>query len=349
MVASFRFPFGERARDVADSTVLSEPDIGLGVEQGTLRAGPYVLERRLGSGGESEVWLASHTADRTPAVIKVQRAEVYPERMRRETAILYALQEARTPHVVRLLPRDADGVVTHEPGVMRNANGVEVFYCAIELLPCSSPENLTRHLPLRRRDVVAVCDALRAALRVMHLDFDLIHNDLKPSNIVAWRTPGSSQLQVRLYDFGQSALLMPHLLAEHPCVAPEPSLRYVYLYGSFPYMPPERWRGREPGDGSAAWLAAAIVDDRTDQWSFAATVFEFLTGRRLIAGQTEAQFRDAILSGAYLATIDQARLPGDAKSVLRRALAINPAVRYQRGASVSGLDFFCRDLETALA
>jgi serine/threonine protein kinase len=183
----------------------------------------------------------------------------------------------------------------------------------------------------------------------MHLDFDLIHNDLKPSNIVAWRAPGASQIQVRLYDFGQSALLMPNLLSEHPCVTPEPSLRYVYLYGSFPYMPPERWHGRASGDGTAAWRAAAIVDDRSDQWSFAATVFEFLTARRLVQGQTEEQLRDAIVSGAYLAAIDQARLPAGAKGVLRRALAIQPADRYQRGTSVSGLDFFCRDLQDALA
>jgi serine/threonine protein kinase len=343
-----RFPFGNRSRQPDDGTLVSSP-AALAEGPATLQAGPYVLESQLSAGGESHIWLARHSTAGTPAVVKVQRADVVPLRLRRETAILYALQMVRTPNVVRLLPAGADGAISHQPGRMRLPSGEDLLYCAIERLPCEGPENVIGKGPLRGRDALAVSEALRTALRTMHLDFGMIHNDLKPGNVVAWRDPRDGQLQVRLFDFGQAALLMPHRLSRHPCVTPEPATRYVYRYGSLLYMAPERWRGRETGDGSDRWLMAAIVDDRSDQWSFAALLFELMTGRKLVDGRTEEQIRRTILGGAYLAVVDEARLAPAVKQPLKRALALDAAARYQRQASVSGLDFLCRDLEAALA
>jgi eukaryotic-like serine/threonine-protein kinase len=359
VAASFRLPFGERARGAngaagqgahaVDSTMLAMPDPGQSAATDQiLRAGPYILERQLGAGGESHVWLASHAIDQTRAVVKTQRVEVFPERMRREAAILYALKSVKTPNVVQLLPSGEDGVLTHEPGTMRNWNGEQVQYCVMETLPCDSNQNLVKQAPLRGKVAAALFDGLRAALRVMHLDFDMIHNDLKPQNIVAWRDTPNGRLNVRIFDFGQAALLTTHPRAKNPCVTPEPALEYVYRFGSFPYMAPERWHGRTPRDGSETWLLASIVDDRTDQWSFAATVFELLTGRRLVNARSEEQFRRLITGGGYLAAVEDARLSAGVKAALRRALALSPADRYQRGPSISGLDFFCRDLEAAL-
>src|SRR5687768_7622379 len=85
-----------------------------------LQAGPYRLERQLGGGGEAHIWLATHASAGTPAVLKIQRTEVRAERLRREVAVLYALQEVRTPNVVRLLPAGEDGQVRAEPGTMYN-------------------------------------------------------------------------------------------------------------------------------------------------------------------------------------------------------------------------------------
>jgi len=313
-----------------------------------LAAGPYRLERQLGSGGESHVWLATHVTRHTPAVIKVQRIEVRSERLRRETAILHALQAVRTPNVVKLFPADHDGVLRPRPGAMRNWNGDEVSFCAMEPLPSDSGANLIKQGPLKRPDVLAVCVALCQTFRLMHLEFEMIHNDLKPDNIVAWREPRDGRLQVRLLDFGQAALLMPQPGHSQPCVLPEPSLRYVYDYGSRPYKAPERWHGQLIQDPDSRSSPMAAVDDRADQWAFAATVFRLLTGRTLVEGRTEEQFRAATIGGAYFAAIDEARIPLGARVALRRALALKPADRYQRVAGVSGLEFFYRDLEMAL-
>jgi eukaryotic-like serine/threonine-protein kinase len=321
-----------------------------------LMAGPYRLETQIGNGGESHVWLATHLAYGTPAVIKVQRSDVYQDRLRRETAVLHALLEVRTPSVVRLLPAGDDGVVGRDPGVLRNRSGEELLYCALELLPCEAKRNVVRQSPMKRSDVVEVCFALRAALRVMHLDFQLLHNDLKPDNIVAWREPSDGRLNVRLLDFGQVALLMPDRRAKLPCLTPEPALRYVYVYGSFQYMPPERWHGQSLYDAPSPrdeWVPDAVVDERADQWSFAASVFELLTGRPLVAAAHGRRFREecrrTITSGAYESALRDARVPARARPALERALALNPADRYTPAPSVSSLDFLCRDLETALA
>jgi len=239
--------------------------------------------------------------------------------------------------------------VNDQPGVMRTWGGEEVLYCAMEPLPCGPVNNLIKQLPLKGRDVVAICDALRRALRVLHLEFEMIHNDLKPDNIAAWREKGTGRLQVRLFDFGQAALLRPHPRTQSPCVTPEPAARYVYDYGSRPYQAPERWHGRSLLSQSDPESLAALVDDRADQWSFAATVFKLLTGRTLVAGQSEEQIQRTILGGGYFSAIDGARLPAGARAALTRALALNQTDRYPRSPSVSGLDFFCRDLEAALA
>jgi serine/threonine protein kinase len=345
-------PFGERGRPVADATIAptQPPEWPAGPDR-PLQAGPYRLERQIDSGGESHVWLATHVTEQTPSVVKVQRADVFPERMRREVAVLYALQAVKARNVVRLLPAGADGEVRGEPGVMPSRSGEDLLYCALELLPCESGRNLIKQAPLKPADVLEVCFALRAALRVMHLDFQMIHNDLKPDNIVAWRDSRDAPLQIRLLDFGQAALLMPHPRAKLPCIVPEPANRYVYVYGSPPYKAPERWHGQmvyDRNEPQASWSSEVVVDDRADQWSFAATVFQLLTGRRLVNARTDEQYRRAIVSGTYLSAIQEARLRNGVKAALTRALAVAPADRYAAAPSVSGLDYFCRDLEMTL-
>jgi serine/threonine protein kinase len=179
----------------------------------------------------------------------------------------------------------------------------------------------------------------------------MIHNDLKPDNIVAWRDSRDAPLQIRLLDFGQAALLMPHPRAKLPCIVPEPVNRYVYVYGSPPYKAPERWHGQmvyDRNEPQASWSSEVVVDDRADQWSFAATVFQLLTGRRLVNARTDEQYRRAIVSGTYLSAIQEARLRNGVKAALTRALAVAPADRYAAAPSVSGLDYFCRDLEMTL-
>jgi eukaryotic-like serine/threonine-protein kinase len=320
-----------------------------GAAEGTaLRAGPFRLLRQLDGGGEAQVWLAEHATTRAPAVVKVQSPTSRPERLRREVAVLHVLQTAQTPNVVRLLPLDGTGSVPDEPGVLRTWRGEPRLFCALEALPSGREHNLIRQGPLKREDALAVCDGLRAALRAMHADFKIVHNDLKPDNLVAWRPgrspqavrvdgpPVAGRLHVRLLDFGQAAQLVSHPITGQPYLGPSEAHRYVYQSGTWPYCAPERWR-REP------------LDDRSDQWSFAATVFELLTGERLVRAQGKAACENEIVGGAYLAHVRAAKLPEAAREAFQRALAPSMVDRYPAVPPMSGLDAFYRDLEGALA
>jgi len=310
-----------------------------------LHAGPYRLLRQLEGGGEAQVWLAEHAQQGSPAVIKVQSPASHPERLQREVTVLHALQVEAVPNVVRLLPLDDTGTIPDAPGVLHTWRGEPRLFCALEALPSGRETNLIKKGALSRDDALAVCDGLRAALRAMHVQFKIVHNDLKPDNLVAWRLKGMPgpigrrgrpRVQVRLLDFGQAAPLVVHPVTGQPYLGPTPTFRYVYDSGTWPYFAPERWN-REP------------LDDRSDQWSFAATVFELVTGERLVRGQGKAQCQEEIMSGAYLQAVSGSRLPPAAKVAFERALAPNMGDRYPPAAPMSGLDGFFRDLEGALA
>jgi serine/threonine protein kinase len=303
-----------------------------------LHAGPYRLLRQLEGGGEAQVWQAVHSSAGTPSVVKVQSATALPDRLQREVAVLHALQRDGVPNVVRLLPLEDSGQIPDEPGVLRTWRGEPRQFCALEALPSGRDTNLIKQGPLTRNDALAVCDSLRAALRAMHVHLKIIHNDLKPDNLVVWRAKGTlpGRIQVRLLDFGQAAHLVPHPVTEQPYVGPTPAYRYVYDSGTWPYCAPERWQ-RLP------------LDDRSDQWSFAATVFELITGERLVRGLSKAQCQAEIVSGAYLEVVHDAKLPPQARTAFTRALAVNMLDRYPAALPMSGLDGFFRDLEGALA
>jgi len=118
--------------------------------------GERVLD--LGSGSGMDVFAAAVEAGPTGSVVGV---DITPEqlakaeRLRREVAVLYALQEVRTPNVVRLLPAGEDGVVGPLPGVLSYREGRTTLYCALEVLPCRSAGNLLndvlQHVSMSRR------------------------------------------------------------------------------------------------------------------------------------------------------------------------------------------------------
>lgn len=100
--------------------------------------------------------------------------------------------------------------------------------------------------PLTLDEVAAVADAVGSALSFAH-DNGVLHLDLKPDNILVMRDG-----RVKVTDFGISEL---STLSGHASAG-----------GGTPgYMPLEQLLGRE-------------VDERTDQWAFAATLFELLAG-----------------------------------------------------------------------
>lgn len=158
--------------------------------------------------------------------------------------------------------------------------------------------------PRSRAELLHAYAAAGRGLLAVH-EAGLVHRDFKPSNVLVGRDG-----RVRIADFGlvreESARAAP--LAASSGIATGTGA----LVGTPAYMAPEQLRGGR-------------ADARSDQFSFAVSVFEALAGRRPFEGET---------IGALLATIDQGppELPGDvplrARRAVLRALSAAPEARF---------------------
>jgi serine/threonine-protein kinase len=137
---------------------------------GTALAGRYTIERELGQGGMSTVYLADDLKHRRKVAIKVLRPELAallgPERFSREIEIVARLNH---PHIVSL----------YDSG---EAGGF-LYY----VMPRIEGESLRQRL--RRDTQLPVDEALRLTLQVaaaLHYAHsgNLVHRDIKPENIL---------------------------------------------------------------------------------------------------------------------------------------------------------------------
>jgi len=135
----------------------------------------------------------------------------------------------------------------------------------------------------------------------------IVHRDLKPANIFVVRSPAPG---VRLLDFGLSRIKSARPLTEVGIVMGSPS-----------YIAPETWRGH-----------SATLDGRADLYALGVIAFRWLTGalpfeaRDLIAKMT------AVTSSPRPSAVALSpELPAAVDAWVRRALAIDPADRFQTG------------------
>jgi serine/threonine protein kinase len=132
----------------------------------------------------------------------------------------------------------------------------------------------------------------------------VVHRDIKPSNIMV-----TAQGVVKLLDFGIAS------------VAAEKKLtRTGMVMGSLHYMSPEQ-------------VQAQAVDARSDVYSLGLTLYEMITGRCAIEGDSDYAVMSAHLYGTP-APPDQVdpRISGALSLVIMRALAKDPGSRFQSAA-----------------
>lgn len=132
-----------------------------------------------------------------------------------------------------------------------------------------------------------------AGLAAAH-DKGIIHRDFKPDNVLI-----SASGRALVTDFG---------------LATESTSETAKIAGTPAYMAPEQFAGR-------------AADQKSDQFSFAVTCVEALTGQRPYGGSTLAELKQSVGQGQLdLAALST--LPRPAKLALSRALAFDPAARW---------------------
>jgi serine/threonine protein kinase/tetratricopeptide (TPR) repeat protein len=258
----------------------------------------YIIERELGGGGMSRVFLAAETSLGRQVVIKLlppeMAASVSIERFKREIQLAARLQH---PHIVPLLTAG-------------DANGLPYF-----TMPFVDGESLRARLA--RRGEMPVAEALRvlreiaSALAYAH-ERGVVHRDIKPDNVML--SGGSAMVT----DFGVAKALSSSSNAEHGGVT---SLGVAL--GTPAYMAPEQ-ASADPN-----------VDHRADVYAFGILAYELLTGQTPFGGRTPQGLLAAHVTEPP-EPIQKRRpsLPPSLAALVMRCLEKRPADRPQSAAEI---------------
>src|SRR3954467_253216 len=222
----------------------------------------YKIERKLGEGGMSFVYLATDVSTQQQFAIKVLSEALSQDtnamaRLRREAALGMRLAHPNVCHIMRLGETE-DGLVYV---VMPYVNG--------EIL--ADRNNRLGHIALP--DTVRFVKDMAAGLSVAH-ELKIVHRDLKPENVMICRGNDGSEYAV-VMDFG--------LAKERKAEGELQKLTATgIILGTPEFMSPEQLRGKP-------------LDPRTDIYSLALMTFEMLTGKLPFQGRTQQELMIARL------------------------------------------------------
>ncbi len=279
---------------VSDRGLTADAPAALRASTGLVLGGDYRLERRLATGGMSEIYLAIQLSlDRTVAV-KIAREESPPDsdlaaRFAREAVVL---AQFTCPYIVPVLAAGA------EP-----SGGGVLGWIAMEY---EAGGDLARWLTQQGPPALAL--GLRwfrqalEALRYAHRNA-VLHRDLKPHNLLL-----TADGNVKVGDFG----LFKRVRADDPARRPVGA-----VHGTPHYMSPEQARGEH-------------LDERSDIFSLGTTFFHVFSGRLPFEHANPAGLMRRIThADAPRLTDVAAHLPVPLAVILARMLARGREERYQ--------------------
>ena len=249
----------------------------------------YVIERELGRGGMSVVFLARDTRHDRPVAIKVFRADVGDasgaERFQREIKLLARLQH---PHILPLYDSGTLGETSY-------------FVSAFV-------EGETLRDRLKREHLLPVDEAVRLALEVADaLDFahsqGVVHRDIKPENILL------HDGHAVVGDFGIARAIRRS--------AGEWTTAAGMTLGSPAYMSPEQAGGERE------------IDGRADIYSLGCVLYEMLAGIPPFSARSAHMIIAAKLSSsARPVRVVRPEVPLALDTVLAKALERSPDDRF---------------------
>lgn len=253
------------------------------------RVEKYRLSRRIGEGGQADVYEALDRELGRMIAIKIMKGrlrEEWEQRFRRERRLLAALDHTGVVSVL-----DSGSCDDGRP-----------FY-VMELVPGRPlSEVVIEDGPLESRQARQVLRKICESVQHLH-DNGIIHRDLKPENVL-FRVVAGGASETKLIDFG---LAKSAVDAERTHLTQE-----VNLLGTLGYMAPERIK--DPGD----------LDVRGDVYSIGAIGYFLVTGKEIIPDLGNLDAPPAC-AGPELALVGDDHLA----DVISKAMAIHKPDRWR--------------------
>ena len=222
----------------------------------------YEIRGKIGQGGLGAVYRGYDTRmSREVAIKRISTAPGDDDLLEESTRQLIkeagALASLQHPHIVTIYDVGSD-----EDGP----------YVVMELISGKTLDELIERAPLTWPDFRELAMQTQEAL-IAAQELDLIHSDLKPSNLMLTWLP-SGKFQVKIVDFGLATLT--HAQSKEEIEVLEA------VFGSIFFMAPEQFE-RVP------------LDARTDMYAMGCVYYQALTGQYPFDGQTGAEVMNAHL------------------------------------------------------
>lgn len=259
----------------------------------------YELGEIIGFGGMSEVHKARDVRLSRDVAIKVLRADL-----------------ARDPTFYLRFKREAQNAAAlNHPAIVAvydtgeaTVDGGPLPYIVMEYVEGDTLRDIVRGKgPLAPRKAMEVVADVCAALDFSH-KAGIVHRDMKPANIMINRAGA-----VKVMDFG---------IARAIADSSNPMTQTAAVIGTAQYLSPEQARGE-------------TVDARSDVYSVGCVLFEILTGQPPFTGDSPvAVAYQHVKEDPPLPSSVNPGVPRELDSVILKAMAKNPANRYQTAAEM---------------
>jgi len=254
----------------------------------------YIIQKEVGEGGTSAVYLAEHPNHGTVAV------KVLREKLRQDkTAVTRFVREAKYGARVK----HPNVVETIEIG--QAANGLH--FLAIEWAKGEILERYAKqYAPLPTDEVASIVSQIAAGVQAAH-DAGIVHRDLKPENVMY----DPKTRQVKLLDFG--------IATDTQASGDERLTRAGFFVGTLMYIAPEA-------------LSGEIVTAAADQYSLATIAYFLLTRSLPYTAKAPREMFTQLLTMPPIPLKDagegEFNFAPELDAVVMRALSRSPAIRY---------------------
>ena len=265
--------------------------------------GGYQVEGLIGTGGMGVVYRARDPKFDRPVAIKI----LLDARSHGDARTRF-LREARTasslnhPHIVTV----------HDAGDVDGR-----LYLVTEFVDGGTLRAWSRSGERTWQDLLELMVGIADAMATAH-EAGIVHRDVKPENILV-----SKRGHAKLGDFGLAKVLRQTDIEPDDAIG---GSAIGSVVGTPGYMAPEQ-------------AAGAVVDRRSDVFSFGVVLYEMLAGRRPFAAASRQEELQRLIHGVADPLPDS--VPATLRTVVEKMLEKSPDARYQSMADVAAALRMC--------